>query len=175
MYRIQIAVVFSLLLCLNLSCKKEQKQDTSLEFATWSEATIPVIDYDEFKPMMKVSDGKKLHLFNFWATWCKPCVEELPYFEALNKKYNDVEVTLVSLDFPNKLTSQVIPFVNKHKIVSNVLLLDDTRSHFWIPDVDENWSGAIPATLMFSKTENAFYEKTFTFEELEQEILKLLP
>lgn len=175
MHKKQFNFFLVLLIVISYSCKTEEKKDNTLAFTSWSETTIPIIDYDEFKPMINVSENKKLHVFNFWATWCKPCVEELPYFEELNKKYENVEVTLVSLDFPNKLSTQVIPFANKHELVSNIVLLDDTRSHFWIPDVDENWSGAIPATLMFSKTERTFYEKPFTFEELEQEILNHLP
>ncbi|GGE37129.1 TlpA family protein disulfide reductase [Psychroflexus planctonicus] len=170
----KIALFLSIIFIAFTSCKEEKKKNNEIEFSTWTEERIPIMDYDEFKPMIQVSGDKKLHVFNFWATWCKPCVEELPYFEELNQKYDEVEVTLVSLDFPNKLSSQVVPFANKHQLVSNIVLLDDTRSHFWIPDVDENWSGAIPATLMFSKNEKVFFEKAFTFEELEQEIVKQL-
>ncbi|GGE21087.1 hypothetical protein GCM10010831_22690 [Psychroflexus salis] len=133
------------------------------------------MDYDEFKPMLQAKDEQTLYVFNFWATWCKPCVEELPYFEKINQRYDNVEVTFVSLDFSTKLNELVIPFANKYKLVSNILLLDDTRSFYWIPDVDENWSGAIPATLIFSKNERAFFEKAFTFEELESEIKNRLP
>jgi thiol-disulfide isomerase/thioredoxin len=136
-------------------------------------AKVVTIDQEGLKQAL-VADNEKIKVINFWATWCAPCVEELPYFEKLNQKYDQVEVTLVSLDFPNKLTSQVVPYANQHKLVSNIVLLDDTRSHFWIPDVDENWSGAIPATLIFSKNERVFFEKAFTFEELETEILKHL-
>jgi thiol-disulfide isomerase/thioredoxin len=172
-----LKILLFISLVLIISCTNVKKNDASentVEFTTWSEANILIINYDEFKPMIQVSDGKKLHVFNFWATWCKPCVEELPYFEKLNKKYDEIEVTLVSLDFPNKLSEQVIPFANNNKLISNIVLLDDTRSHFWIPDVDENWSGAIPATLMLSKKDRIFYEKAFTFEELEKEILNQL-
>lgn len=172
---LKITLLFSVICIALTSCGEEKKENKKeIEFTTWIEERIPIMDYDEFKPMIQVADDKKLHVFNFWATWCKPCVEELPYFEELNQKYDEVEVTLVSLDFPNKLSSQVVPFANKHQLVSNIVLLDDTRSHFWIPDVDENWSGAIPATLMFSKNEKVFFEKAFTFEELEQEIVKQL-
>ena len=172
---LQITLLFSILFVVFTSCDEEKKDSKNeIEFTSWTEERIPIIDYDEFKPMIKVENKKKLHVFNFWATWCKPCVEELPYFEKINQKYDEVEVTLVSLDFPNKLSSQVIPFANKHQLVSNIVLLDDTRSHFWIPDIDENWSGAIPATLMFSKSNKDFFEKAFTFEELETEIIKYL-
>lgn len=157
------------------ACKTENNNTTELKFTTWQEGSIPVVNYDKFKAILENSKDDKLYVFNFWATWCKPCVEELPYFEAINKKYDDVEVTLVSLDFSEKLNELVIPFANKYELVSNILLLEDTRSFYWIPDVDENWSGAIPATLMFSKNGKTFYEKAFTFEELETEIKNNMP
>ena len=160
------------------SCNNEN-QDASTsakkQFTSWQASSIPILNYDEFKPMLEAKDDETLYVFNFWATWCKPCVEELPYFEKLNEKYDHVEVTLVSLDFSNKLNELVVPFANKHKLTSNIILLDDTRSFYWIPDVDENWSGAIPATIMFSKNERVFFEKAFKFEELENEIKKYLP
>ena len=175
---LQLKYISYLFICIFIlnSCKNEKVSKTAeKKFTTWTESSIPIMDYDEFKPMLQAKDEQTLYVFNFWATWCKPCVEELPYFEKINQRYDNVEVTFVSLDFSTKLNELVIPFANKHKLVSNILLLDDTRSFYWIPDVDENWSGAIPATLIFSKNERAFFEKAFTFEELESEIKNRLP
>ena len=47
----------------------------------------------------------KVYLIDFWATWCKPCIKELPAFEELNARYQDkgLKVVLVSLDFPDIL------------------------------------------------------------------------
>ena len=119
------------------------------------------------------SKTDKTLVVNFWATWCKPCIKELPYFEAAQTKYKeDIRVILVSLDFPEKLESQLIPFVNENAIHSQVVLLDDPYENEWIPKVDSTWSGAIPATLIISGSKKVFYEKSFTQEELENEILK---
>lgn len=111
-------------------------------------------------------------MVNFWATWCAPCVKELPYFERVNRDYKDknVEVLLVSLDFPKKKKSKLIPFIQKKKIQSEVVLLDDVNEQFWIADISEEWSGALPATLIYSKGKRKFYEKSFTEEELQKEI-----
>ncbi len=115
-------------------------------------------------------------MINFWATWCKPCIEELPHFETLNAKYgkDQVEVVLVSLDFPSRAEELLVPFVEKRNLKSDVLLLDDPKSNTWIPKVDKSWSGALPATVIFNKHRRSFYEKSFTFNELETELLSFI-
>jgi len=133
---------------------------------------IPSIDYKELQPLLNKKNDTT-YVVNFWATWCKPCVKELPAFEKLNKKYESkkVKVILVSLDFPKQLESKVIPFVEDRKIKSQVVLLKDPDANSWIPKVDESWSGAIPATLIYNTNNRKFYERSFTFEDLENELI----
>jgi len=159
-------------LSIALSCKN--KQETQAE-KNQEEAFIPVYDFDGFEYLLQFED-EKTYVVNFWATWCKPCVKELPYFEALRENYKDkgVEVILVSLDFPEKLESHVLPFIEKHKLKSTIVLLDDVDSNRWIPLVSEEWSGAIPATIIYNKKGRNFYERTFTYEELVTELNTLL-
>jgi thiol-disulfide isomerase/thioredoxin len=110
---------------------------------------------------------------NFWATWCKPCVQELPYFEELNKNYSasGVRVILVSLDFKRELDNRVKPFIQKNNITSEVLLLNEPDYDSWINRVDSSWSGAIPATVIISKQKKDFFEKDFSsYAELENSI-----
>ena len=59
----------------------------------------------------------KTYVINFWATWCAPCVKELPYFEEVNKEFKDknTEVILVSLDFPSQIESKLKPYLKKIK------------------------------------------------------------
>lgn len=133
---------------------------------------IEVYNFNQLELLLN-EDKDQIYVVNFWATWCKPCIQELPYFEALQNNYkSDVRVILVSLDFPNKLESQLIPFVNEHAIQSQVVLLDDPHENEWIPKVDTTWSGAIPATLILDGDKRKFYERSFSEEELEDEILK---
>ncbi len=112
----------------------------------------------------------RVHVINFWATWCAPCIKELPYFDALTEKYGDkIKVTLVSLDFPKRIDSALVPFLAKNQLKSEVVLLDDGRANEWIDMVDPNWSGAIPATLVFMNGKKRFYEQEFhSFKELEE-------
>lgn len=128
-------------------------------------------DFDEFEKLLKVRPHKT-YVVNFWATWCKPCIKEIPEFEKLQKVYREqgVEVVLVSLDFPNKVDRQLLPYVEEQKLMSQVILLDDPNQNHWIPKVDKDWSGAIPATLIFNADRREFYEKSFTFMSLEAEL-----
>lgn len=129
-----------------------------------SAQTVPSLSYAELKPMLNQT-GDKVYVVNFWATWCAPCIKELPYFEALNKIKN-IEVLLVSLDFPKHKQSRLLPFINKNQLQSKVVLLDDADENYWINDINANWSGAIPTTIIYNSQKRDFYERSFTKNEL---------
>ena len=86
----------------------------------------------------------------------------------------NVEVILVSLDFPKQIESKLIPFLKKRELQSEVVVLDDVDSNTWIPKVHEDWSGAIPATIIYNKRKRMFYERSFNYEELELELNKII-
>lgn len=136
---------------------------------------IRMVNFDEFEPRLYF-ENDTIYVVNFWATWCAPCVRELPVFEAIHEKYKEqkVKVLLVSLDFPSQLESRVIPFAERMQLKSEVILLNDTDSNRWIPLVSEEWTGAIPATIIYSKGFRGFYEQEFHMEELEEIIQPLL-
>ena len=135
-----------------------------ISFSLLSVQTVPSLSYAELKPLLNQSDDK-VHVVNFWASWCAPCIKELPYFEALNKRKN-IEVLLVSLDFPKHKQSRLLPFISKNKLQSKVVLLDDVDENYWINDINANWIGAIPATLIYNSQKRDFYERSFTKNEL---------
>lgn len=141
------------------------------EVVTLGETSVEIYDFDNFEPFTQVADDR-IHVINFWATWCVPCVKELPYFEQLGEKYPEVEVVLVSLDFSTKVESSLIPFIEDNKLKSEVIMLHDPNGNEWIPKIDKNWSGAIPATLIYKNKKSKFFEQSFNFAELEKEILK---
>lgn len=137
--------------------------------------SIKMVSFDEFEPRLHL-ENDTLYVVNFWATWCAPCVREIPVFETINQKYGDqkVKVLLVSLDFPSQLESRVIPFVSRMELKSEVILLNDTDSNRWIPLVSEEWTGAIPATVIYSKEFRGFYEQEFHLEDIEAIIQPLI-
>lgn len=128
------------------------------------EVEVKVVDFDQLSPYLcPDSDSETTYIINFFATWCKPCVDELPYFLELHADYMDkgLHFILVSLDFPQHLESRLKPFLKENSVTAEVFLLDDPAANDWIPKVDDDWSGAIPATIVCRAGESSFYEKTF--------------
>jgi thiol-disulfide isomerase/thioredoxin len=110
---------------------------------------IPVIKVKELEDLIADKE-RKILIVNFWATWCAPCVKELPYFEAVHQKNDEqTKVVLVNLDFADKI-EKVKSFVSRKKIQAPVLLLDEIDYNSWIDKVDTSWQGAIPATLIIN-------------------------
>ena len=114
------------------------------------------------------------YVINFWATWCKPCVDELPEFLQLQKELTDkpIQFIFVSLDDAKHKDMRVIPFAEKNKM-SNVFILDDNDPNEWIPKISEEWTGSIPATLITRNNNSAFYEQKINYEKLKEFIQKI--
>ena len=139
--------------------------------------TVKVYDkFSEFESDYLLNPSSDTtYVINFWATWCAPCVKELPYFEQLRAAHKDkpFKVLLVSLDFKSKVESSVIPLIAKKEIESEVVVLADGKASEWIDLVHSTWSGAIPATLVMKNSKRYFYEKSYeSYKELEEDILK---
>ena len=160
--------IFVVLFFVVFSCKKTP---AAIEKAQENDV-IEVYNYSELAPLLNEANPEKTYIINFWATWCGPCIKELPYFQELHDTNKDVEVILVSLDFPDKFETQLIPFIKKKNVTPQVILLDDPNENKWIPAIDSTWSGALPATLIYNKEKRAFYEQSFTKESLLKEVEK---
>ncbi|WP_100610730.1 TlpA disulfide reductase family protein [Confluentibacter lentus] len=172
-------LVFALII---FSCNDKKTKDASNVVKTVEKNTVEdartdleVYDFNGFQKFLQKKDGK-VYVVNFWATWCAPCVKEMPYFEKLNQEYksNNVEVLFVSLDFPHLYDSKLKPFIKNKNIKSKVVALNDVDMNTWIPKVDENWSGSIPATIIYKNDTSKFYEQSFTYESLESELKQFL-
>lgn len=118
--------------------------------------------FDDFKNTHLALQNDTTYLYNFWATWCKPCVEELPHFKRLADQYNQgpYKVVFVSLD-SKKTTAKLENFVAEHLARYHVIQLTDNKYNDWLDKVDPSWSGSIPATLLLKGSKKEFYEKQF--------------
>ena len=128
---------------------------------------VKLLTVDELN--RRVKQGRDTtYVVNFWATWCAPCIKELPHFEKLQqeKKSDKLKVLLVSVDFKNRLEKSVVPFVKKRNLKNEVFLLNEKDEQEYIDRIDKSWSGAIPATLFVQGNKRKFVEKEFTYEDL---------
>lgn len=167
----RVKIFYVLIISFFFGCKTEQKSEEKKIAETAIKTSVESYNYKELKPLLHKNEDK-IYVVNFWATWCAPCVKELPYFEKIKQNYaaKNVEVLLVSLDFPKQIEKRLLPFIKNNNIQSNVVVLDDSNEQFWIADISKDWSGAIPATLIYSKDKRKFYEQSFDYKELETEL-----
>ena len=134
-----------------------------------------VVKLDQLQSFIQ-SKTDHIKVINFWATWCAPCIKELPLFEKLGQDRSDVQVTLVSMDLdldPNP--EKVHKFVARKKLQSKVLILDAKDPNSYIDQIDKNWSGALPATIIINgKTgQRKFVGKELHEGELEKLIAEI--
>lgn len=131
-----------------------------------------VVKLDQLQSFIQ-SKTDHIKVINFWATWCAPCIKELPLFEKLGQDRSDVQVTLVSMDLdldPNP--EKVHKFVARKKLQSKVLILDAKDPNSYIDQIDKNWSGALPATIIINGKTG---QRKFVGKELhEGELEKLI-
>lgn len=156
-----------------ITAKAGKTHVTPTPVYTYSNDSITVNAYD-YNGLAHFLNKKNdtTYVVNFWATWCVPCVKELPYFEELNAKYNKnkVKVLLVSLDMHKTIKEKLLPFIQSHQLKSDVVILRDPDADSWIRKIDTSWSGALPATLIYNSEMHKFYEQSFTYNELEKEV-----
>ena len=149
----------AVLVLLFLSCVSKQDE-------------LEVYDFQGVEQFLHSNDSKT-YVVNFWATWCAPCVKELPYFEQIQDEYKDqIEVILISLDFPSQYETKLKPFLKEKQLKSKVIVLDDIEMNSWIPKVDSKWDGAIPVTLIHNNKKRQFYPQSFTYDQLMTEVKK---
>lgn len=152
------------------------------------ESVVPVTSA-EFEAILEHHRGNAV-IVNFWATWCAPCLKELPDLDRLQQEYHDqgLKVIAVSIDRPKTLEKMVQPYSAKHapnlvsylavgekKSVSRIGSFRAARK--LVHTIYSEWDGKVPATVVLdaggarltaftgSRTYSEF--KTFVQEHLE--------
>lgn len=172
-----ILSLFSLLL-IHTSCSEEQSGEEGIhnDHTEQQEPAFEAVNYETFETIFDKKDDV-LYVVNFWATWCKPCVEELPHFMEVKEEMageKNFKMVLVSLDMSSDLDTKVKDFMTKNQYKVDLYLLDDVKNmNTWIPKVDPSWSGAIPATVFYKNGSPVYFkEGQLSKQELQQLIKK---
>lgn len=108
---------------------------------------LQVLSFNDLSQLVNKKDGKT-RVVNFWATWCKPCIDELPAFMQAKKaaEYENIEFIFVSVDFQSQ--NQKVKNKIKELHLEGTLVQLNEPGNDWIDKMDTNWSGAIPYTML---------------------------
>lgn len=119
-------------------------------------------------------DNDTTYIINFWSTWCKPCLEEIPYMQKIVNKYKDqkIKFLMVSLDTKKVYGQNLTKVIKARKITAPVVWLNETDADVYCPKIDSSWGGALPATLFINNKANykKFFEGQMSENEFEKEI-----
>ncbi|MBS1598115.1 MAG: TlpA family protein disulfide reductase [Bacteroidetes bacterium] len=135
---------------------------------------IKKIKIAELEAYIRQSDHPLI--VNFWATFCVPCVKEIPAFQAAVEKNKNVELLLVSLDLPKYYPEKISSFAKEKNFTANISWLNETNADYFCPKIDKKWSGAIPSSLFVnSKTKyRRFFAREMKGEEIEKYIAEMV-
>lgn len=126
----------------------------------------------------RISNADTFYVVNFWATWCGPCVKELPEFDKLKSYFEGkpVKILLVSLDFKEAYPKKIANVIRKKDLQHEVVWFNETNANEFIPKISNEWQGSIPATMLsFKKMEYTnFFEGSIKAEQLQHLVEKQL-
>ena len=138
---------------------------------------VEPISAEDFERVLDFHRGKVI-LVNLWATWCIPCVQELPDLNLLQERYRDrgLEVLAVSFDEADTLEEKVRPFFAKRapELVSYLQSEDD--QYDFVAVLSDEWFGALPTTFILDRQGEVVLSQAgrMLYVELEREIISLL-
>jgi thiol-disulfide isomerase/thioredoxin len=146
-----------------------------ISFSSGSSDTVKKITIEQLQTRTIHPENDTLYVVNFWATWCGPCVAELPYFEQAAKTQagKKIKILLINLDFASEEV-KVAAFVKKRNLQNEVYQLNAADPNKWINQIDANWDGAIPVTVFYKAGKKIlFHEGDISQAELDDKIKTL--
>lgn len=148
--RMHTALLFALLGCGTTATaeRPEPAPSPAPTAPARAESRVAMASVDTLREAMEDASGH-VRIFNFWATWCQPCIAELPHLEAIGKEYPDIEVILVSLDHRVIGAPRVKGFLEKQGHSLQSFMLDAEDPAVAVQELYPEFPGAIPITLVY--------------------------
>jgi len=129
-------------------------------------------------PMVKIDDLKKVYtkpndttyIINFFATWCGPCMQEMPILNKFYEEHKNTATQLIFVSLDNVGTIKKLPAkMKKLGVQAPVYVLNESTDFSWLSKIDKRWQGSIPATMVVNNPKNikAFFETPLEKGQLE--------
>ena len=152
------------------STKWADKSDTAKKsLAKWDAEPVKIssIDAEAVKALAK-NDSQKLLLINVWATWCGPCVNELPELVTMNRMYRQrpFQMITISMDDANKKDQALEMLTKLHVSATNYIFNSDKRDAL-VEALDKEWPGPVPHTILIAPGGKVIYRQTGEFDVME--------
>ncbi len=146
----------------------DKRKDAEASMVKWDAEAVALkpID-DEGVAKLAKNDTQKLLLVNLWATWCGPCVTELPEFVEINRMYRNRPFSFVtiSMDEPEKEAAAIKVLKEQHVATTNYLLHTKDRDKF-AEALDKEWPGPLPYTVLIAPGGKVLYRKVGAIDPL---------
>lgn len=147
----------------------DKREDAKRAREKWDREPVTLGEIDDAGVARLVkNDTKKLLVINVWATWCAPCVAELPEFVTMNRMYRGRPFQLVTLcmDEPDKKDAALTVLKDKKVAGTNYLVHTKDRDKF-ADALDKDWPGPVPYTLIVEPGGKVIYRKSGSIDPLE--------
>jgi peroxiredoxin len=146
-----------------------KNDDVKKAFAKWDAEPVDLKSIDiAGAKALAANDSKKFRLVNVWATWCGPCVIELPQLVEMNRMYRHraFEFVTISMDEP-EAKDAALAKLKELKVATTNYILDAQDKDRFVNALDPEWAGPVPYTMLIAPGGKVVYRHTGEIDPLE--------